>query len=226
MHARGEPSGHEHEVARLRQLLREPVTLDRPSSMRVDARPPTSVPSTPHRSMHRQARGVRLRGARINGARTYVDDGGDRRPAACRSSAASYAASHAVTSTTREPCDHAIPVEIGAGRPGQHDAGPVVARENQRALDGARCQHDFLGPHLPLALTRLAAVGPLQMIAQALIEPEQIVWEVAKGGGAGQQRDSGVDRERLQRACKPGVRNERRARTAATRPAPTAHRKG
>ena len=49
---------------------------------------------------------------------------------------------------------HAVAVELGARRPREHDPGPVVAREDQRPLDGAGGEHHLPRPHLPLPLAR------------------------------------------------------------------------
>ena len=103
------------------------------------------------------------------------------------------------------PCERTVTIEISPGRLGEQDSRPVVAREDEGAFDGAGRENDFPGPHLPLALPGLAVVGSCQMVAQALIESEQIVREVAEGGRTRQQRDPWMRREHLQSACQPAV---------------------
>jgi hypothetical protein len=49
---------------------------------------------------------------------------------------------------------HAEAVEVGLRRAGQHDAGPVVAVEDQRPLERPLGQHDPAGAHLPHPLER------------------------------------------------------------------------
>ena len=48
----------------------------------------------------------------------------------------------------------AVPVEVGADRRGQHDAGAVVVGEHQRALVGAGGDDHLLGPDVPQPLPR------------------------------------------------------------------------
>ncbi len=126
---------------------------------------------------------------------------------------------------------HAVAVEVGARRVGQHHARPVVAREHQRPLDRARREHHLLRAHLPQPLARQARVGVGQMVGDALRQPDQVVREIAEGGGARQQR--------RRAGCAPASRPCPRAigapacprlwprcRRAASRRAPPARRTG
>ena len=63
-------------------------------------------------------------------------------------------------------------------------------REDQRALDRAGREHDLLRAHLPKPLARQARVGVGKVIGDALRQAEEVVGEVAEGGGARQQRDA------------------------------------
>ena len=63
---------------------------------------------------------------------------------------------------------HAVAVDIGGGRRGEHDAGPVVVGEDQRPLDRAGRQHDLPGADLPQPLARRLRAARRQMIADPL----------------------------------------------------------
>ena len=61
-----------------------------------------------------------------------------------------------------------VAVEVGAHGGCQHDAGPVVAGEHDRPLDGAGGQHRPLGHDAPQALPRLVRWRHRQVVGDAL----------------------------------------------------------
>ena len=88
---------------------------------------------------------------------------------------------------------------------GQHDAGPVVAVEDQRPLDGAGRQHDLLRPHPPQALARLVGRRQRQVVGDALEQGQIVVVEIAEGGGAAQDGDLGQRLELGHGSLQPGI---------------------
>ena len=81
------------------------------------------------------------------------------------------------------------PVDIGAQRRCQHDAGTVIVRENQRAFDRALRQNDPLGADLPEPLTgRAVVVLRAQMVGHPLQRSQVVVVVVTGNRGAAQDR--------------------------------------
>ena len=80
-----------------------------------------------------------------------------------------------------------IAVDVGARRVGQHDAGPVVAGEDQGALDGTGSQHHLFGADAPQALARqVSGAVRAQMVGDALQRRQEIMVVVAEDRGARQ----------------------------------------
>ena len=98
---------------------------------------------------------------------------------------------------------HAIGVQVGRHRLGQHHAGPVVVAEHERALVRTGGQHDLARVHLPQAFARTAAPAHREMIGQALRHRQLVVVVVAEHGAARQQRDPGRARQLCHRARQP-----------------------
>ena len=101
---------------------------------------------------------------------------------------------------------HAEAVQIGVRCAGQHDARPIVARENQRPLDGAGGEHDRSRANLPEPLARLLRGRARQMIVEPLRQTDEIVREVAEGGAACEQSDAIVAGELGEALLQPLVR--------------------
>ena len=89
-----------------------------------------------------------------------------------------------------EDCDgpareHAVSVEVGPHRAGQHHAGPVVAAEDVRALDGSGSENGLLCRDPPQALARRMDGGHGEMIADALDRPVgSVIVDPEQGGPA------------------------------------------
>ena len=98
----------------------------------------------------------------------------------------------------------AVMVEVGACGRGQHHARPVVVGEHHVAFDRAGGQHDAPGAHLPQPLARHIGAGALQMIADALVEPDEVLRIVAERRGPRQDRDIVHGLQLRHRALRPG----------------------
>ena len=83
----------------------------------------------------------------------------------------------------------AVAVEVGLGGAGEHDAGAVVAVEDQRLLERALREHDLAGAHLPHPLARGAFGRGGEVVGQALGEADQVLVVVADRRRAGQDGD-------------------------------------
>ncbi len=101
---------------------------------------------------------------------------------------------------------HAPAIEIGPRRIRQHDAGAVIVREHQRALQRAGRQHHLAGAHLPEPLARQLRIGRGDMVGDALGERDHVVREIAERRGAGEQRDVVPRREARHGARQPVAR--------------------
>ena len=55
---------------------------------------------------------------------------------------------------------HAVAIDVGGHRGGQHHAGTIVVREDERALHRARREHHLLRAHAPDALARPRSLAP------------------------------------------------------------------
>src|SRR3546814_3275549 len=82
----------------------------------------------------------------------------------------------------------ALPI-LGACSIGEHDARPVVVREDERAFDRARRDDDLLRPHLPKPFAWLAGGRHGEVIGQLLGKADPVMWIIAERGGARQKRD-------------------------------------
>ena len=98
---------------------------------------------------------------------------------------------------------HAVAVEKCAGCARQQDPGPVVAREDQRALDRPGREHHFAGAHLPLPLARPVRRRDGEVVGEALVETHEVMGEIAERRRARKQRDARVGGERGDRARQP-----------------------
>ena len=107
------------------------------------------------------ARGTRRVGKAARDLRADIGDGGDGR--AARSKIERGLISRiAGGDDDHAPSDqYAESVEIGLRRTGEHDARAIVAREDQRPLDGTGRQHHLPGAYLPQTLARqLSGAAP------------------------------------------------------------------
>ena len=117
----------------------------------------------------------------------------------------------------------AVAVAVTPRGVGEHDARPVVVREDERALDRAGREHHLARAHLPQALARQVGIGDARSVGDALGEPDEILRVVAERRGARQQphvgRGAAARRARPQasraRLCR---RSRRQSRRAASRP--------
>src|SRR3546814_1267076 len=75
---------------------------------------------------------------------------------------------------------HAILLQIGACSIGEHDARPVVVREDERAFDRARRDDDLLRPHLPKPFAWLAGGRHGEVIGQLLGKADPVMWIIAE----------------------------------------------
>src|SRR3546814_17298368 len=82
----------------------------------------------------------------------------------------------------------ALPI-LGACSIGEHDARPVVVREDERAFDRPRRDDDLLRPHLPQPFAWLAGGPPSGVIGQLLGKADPSMWTLAESDGSRQQRD-------------------------------------
>ena len=93
------------------------------------------------------------------------------------------------------PDPHAIAVEVGLGGARQHDAGPVVAVEDQRLLERALGEDDLTGADLPQPLARRARGGRREVVGQALAEADEVLVVVADRRRPGHHGDVREPRE-------------------------------
>ena len=78
------------------------------------------------------------------------------------------------------PGGHAVAVQIGPDRAGQHHARHIVIAEHQGPLDGARGQNHLFGAHPVQALARAVVRGEALMIAAPLDNTEEIMIVIAE----------------------------------------------
>ena len=84
---------------------------------------------------------------------------------------------------------HGIAVDEGGDGARQHDARPVIAGKDQRALMRAGRQHHTAGADMPYALARPAgAFRRRKAFRQPLGQRNEIMVVIAEGRGAGQQQ--------------------------------------
>ncbi len=126
---------------------------------------------------------------------------------------------------------HAVAIEIGARRIGQHDARPVVVRKHQRPLQRAGRDHHLPRAHLPQPLARQVRCRLRQVVGDALAEPHHVVREIAERGGTRQQGHPTICAERRQdrapaRSVPACHRPWRRFRQAASHRIPPVRRTG
>ena len=128
-----------------------------------------------------------LRRQVAGGLAAGVDDGGDldaRRPQVEGGAVGAVVVGEQDGAAPRLGC---VSIGVGARRVGQHDAGAVVAGEDQGALDGAGGQHHLLGADAPQALARqVPGAARAQMVGDALQRRQEIVVVVAEDRGARQ----------------------------------------
>ena len=100
---------------------------------------------------------------------------------------------------------HAKAAEVAPGGAGQHHARTVVAREHERLLDGARCEHDLACAHLPESFARASFRGVRKMVGEPLDQPEVVMREVTEGRRARHHAHARVPGELRQAPGEPGV---------------------
>ena len=87
------------------------------------------------------------------------------------------------------PGRHAVAVQVGPDRAGQHHARHIVIAEHQGPLDGARGQNHLFGAHPVQALARAVWRGEAQVIAAPLDNAQEIMIVIAEYRAARQQLD-------------------------------------
>ena len=86
--------------------------------------------------------------------------------------------------------EHAVAVQEGPGRAGQHDAGTVVVGEHHRTLVGTGRDHDGLRPQPPHPLAgQVFRGGRAEVVGAALEGQHKAVVVAAERGGALQMQD-------------------------------------
>ena len=98
---------------------------------------------------------------------------------------------------------HAVAIHVGGHRRGQHHAGAVVVREDERALHRARREHHLLRAHAPDALARPLSIRRRQMIGEALGDRQEVVVVIAEHGAARHQAHVAHRREARGGPCDP-----------------------
>ena len=78
------------------------------------------------------------------------------------------------------PHRHAVTVQVGASRRGQHDARTIVARKHQRPFDGAGGQHHACRTHLPQPLAWHVGSRRRQVLRDPLVQADQVVREIRR----------------------------------------------
>ncbi len=152
VHARRPAAAHQQQIARRPSPPRAPpvgVSAGPGNAMAAAAAGHGALPCA--RKCLRRARPPDLHRPRLRAGRRSA---ATATPAACRSSAARYALSCAVATTARVPGAHAVALQVGARRIGQHDPGTVVGGKHQRALQRAGREDHFRRAHLPQPLAR------------------------------------------------------------------------
>ena len=133
---------------------------------------------------YRKAAGLRLRRQLFLGGCAGINNGGDLD--AGRSHIARRAIGAFMAGNDHRPGSRfdAEPVQIRTGGTRQHDAGAVVAGEDQRPLDCAGGEYDLASPNMPQPLP-----GPWGIaIGDAFDQAHHIVAEEAEGRCPPQQR--------------------------------------
>ena len=87
------------------------------------------------------------------------------------------------------PGRHAVAVQVGPDRAGQHHARHIVIAEHQGPLDSARGQNHLFGAHPVQALARAVWRGEAQVIATPLDNAQEIMIVIAEYRAARQQLD-------------------------------------
>ncbi len=130
---------------------------------------------------------------RLRRLRTGVDDGVDPNPGVVQVDR------RGVGAVVRGEYHHlfadldSVPVQVGARRSGQHDAGTVVVAEDDWAFMGAGGDHDVAGPYPPdpLAAQRGGRVAA-EVVGAALERQHESVVVVAERRGALQVQHIGI----------------------------------
>jgi hypothetical protein len=89
----------------------------------------------------------------------------------------------------------------------QQNSRPIVAGKHQRAFDRAGGEHHRARAYLPQPLTRLMSRQGREMVVEPLTEADEIVREIAEGGGARKQCHAAVLRQRLDGFMHPRERS-------------------
>ncbi len=221
MHRRRPAAGHQHRIAGNDRLaVRQPDRIHPP---------PAGGAADGHAGVDRDAQRAHRVHRRAGRLRPQIDDRRDRHPRGVQIRRGAIGA--VIRRNDHGAVSHfdTVTVKIRPRRARQHDAGTIVARKNQRALDRAGGQDDAAGADVPQPFPRHARCGLRQMVRQPLRQADQVAGIGAEGGGARQQRDGGAQgRERLPHPVRrrPAVDRHARVRTAANRRTPPVHRTG
>ena len=136
-----------------------------------------------------QAGGAGLLGQAGAGIGPAVHDGGDLHPGGGQRQRG-FIGSIVVGEQHRAAArQHGEALQIGLGGAGQHDAGPVVVAEHQRAFVRAGGQHDPPRADVPQPLARQAgrALAGRQVVGQAFQRGQRVAVVIAEDRGARQQ---------------------------------------
>ena len=123
--------------------------------------------------------------------RAHVDDGGDLGARLLQHENSFVGA--VIVGEERDPSSRQDTVLIGIalGRTCEHHTGPVVARKNQRTLEGAGRQHDSPGADRPVAVTRLAFAGRVLVVANTFERCQRVAVVISPDGCAAEHTNIG-----------------------------------
>ena len=134
-------------------------------------------------------------GCDVRCLRAGVDHGGDLHPGIGEVGGRGVGA--VVGGEHHDPATHQHPVavQVGAGGPGEQDAGTVVVGEHDRAFVGAGGQDDLGGPEPPDPLPGNTCRGIIEVVGAALHGADRTVVVHPERVGPGQYLHVGVGGE-------------------------------
>ncbi len=109
---------------------------------------------------------------------------------------------------------HAVAIQVRQRRSRQQNSRPIVAGKHQRTFDRPGGEHHRARAHLPQPLARLMCRRGREMVVEPLIQADEIVREIAEGGGARKQRHAAVPGQRgdgVLHPCGPALPVDQRA---------------
>ena len=189
MHARRPAAGHQQQIAAHRLDMADGAGAVDAADMRLADTQATARPDDRGTGRHWDSSGARHLRQRAVRTRAQIDDRGDRDARRSELDRCAIGIVMRGEDDGARPRLDAVAVEIEPRGIGEHHAGPIIFREDERPFDRAGREHHLARAHLPEALTREIGIGAREMVGDALGKRDEILREVPEAGGAREQPD-------------------------------------